>query len=354
MRYGIRNLFTDSFEWNGVKISSSSFDRDWELQDELIITHYYKEDNSDARNGFRVRSQKGNRAICQDKYVFMLQDLESSHGNNLRVRTLMIERDGLEGVYVIHPKTATAKAQVWDEWEFGRISNEKVFYTSKVEKQKPNRTGVRKSNGTKCNIPLYSLKNEGVHYRLADHWEDVKTDISNLNVSEVEGSVNGKLIYVPIKNYNVSGDDYDIELDDLYRKLGQIRAGAEPNTENKSIRLFGVRVGDVKKLDDGLWISYNDFYTQYCKDKVLADVENATLAHKMFVFQSENVGSKLSKYGYTLNRLFTNSSFKLKNIDSNHLVNKVATDWRTLEEGGVDHVRIAMMHLYKANTPLGF
>ena len=140
---------------------------------------------------------------------------------------------------------------------------------------------------------------------------------------------------------------YDIELDALYRKMGQIRIQAEDDTEKKNVMLFGVRVGDVKKLDNDLWISYNDFYTKHCKDKVLADVENATLAHQMFVFQSENVSSKLSNYGYTLNRLFTNSSFKLDNLDSDHLVNKIATDWMTLEQGGTDHIRVAMMHLYK-------
>ena len=136
-------------------------------------------------------------------------------------------------------------------------------------------------------------------------------------------------------------------LDDLYRRLSQLRASAEPDTENKSIRLFGVRVGDVKKLDSDLWISYNDFYIQYCKDKVLNDVENATLAHQQFVFQAERVQDKLSKYGYTLNRLFTNSQFKLNNLED-HLVMKVARDWNILEEGGNSNpTRVAMMHLYR-------
>ncbi len=322
MPYGIRNLFTDSFEWNGVKISSSSFDRDWELQDELIITHYYKEDNSDARNGFRVRSQKVNRAICQDKYVFMMQDLESSHGNNLRVRTLMIDRYGLEGVYVIHPKTATAKAQVWDEWEFGRISNEKVFYTSKVEKQKPNRTGVRKSNGTKCNIPLFSLKNEGVHYRLADHWEDVKTDISNLNVSEVEGSVNGKLIYLPIKNYKpTSAQGWDLE--NVYSKVKKINDLRTQN-DKKNFILFGVRVGDVKKLDKENWVDFEEFYFDFCKDVLLKNLDEANKVHThktLSVKFGENESYR--SLSYAMNTLFRNKTFK----PTNAFLNSFREDW---------------------------
>ena len=127
----------------------------------------------------------------------------------------------------------------------------------------------------------------------------------------------------------------------------QIRKGASPDTENKSVMLFGVRFGDVKKLDNDLWISFNDFYLQYCKDKVSNDTENATKAHQKFVFQAECVDDKLSNYGYTLNRLFTNSSFKLDNLDSDHLVNKVATDWVTLDVGGTESIRTPMMYLYK-------
>ena len=353
MPYQMRNIFENSFEWNDIKITSFYFHRKHEYTDDLIITQTTKINDSDARDGFKVQSCKVNRVHCDKDVLLAIQDIESAHGNNLRARTLFTENDHLENIYFINPVNQDAHDYMKNEWHFDQVDDSHIVKTSEVEKQKPIKTGIRQANGkSRANIPLFVMKTDkGYASRLADFWDNFEEQINDVSdVSEIEGSVNGKLIYIPIKNYNVSGDDYDIELDDLYRKLGQIRAGAEPNTENKSIRLFGVRVGDVKKLDDGLWISYNDFYTQYCKDKVLADVENATLAHKMFVFQSENVASKLSKYGYTLNRLFTNSSFKLKNIHSDHLVNKVATDWRTLEEGGVDHIRIAMMHLYKKET----
>jgi hypothetical protein len=80
----------------------------------------------------------------------------------------------------------------------------------------------------------------------------------------------------------------------------------------------------------------------------LNDVENATLAHQKFIFQEERVADKLSKYGYTLNRLFANSQFKLNNLDSDHLVVKVARDWHTFEEGGNSNpTREAMLHLYR-------
>ena len=83
MPYGIRSVFENSFEWNGVKIESSVFHRDYQLQDNLILTHSWKEDDSSSRNGFKIRSQKVTRVECQDNYLFVIQYLESGHGMNL-------------------------------------------------------------------------------------------------------------------------------------------------------------------------------------------------------------------------------------------------------------------------------
>jgi len=186
--------------------------------------------------------------------------------------------------------------------------------------------------------------NKGYARRMADYWDNFEEQINDVSdVSDIEGSVNGKLIYIPIKNYNVSGDDYQMDLDHLYSRMHKIRISAKDGTEYKSIKLFGVRVGDVKKLDSDLWISYNDFFTDYCKEKVLKDKDRAFLDHKKFIFQAERVSDKLQNYGYSLNRLFTNDSFKLNNIDSDHLINKVVDDWRILER---DH-SVEMLHLYR-------
>lgn len=350
MPYNMRSIFENSFQWNGIEINSFYFNRKHDYTDSLVITQSSKTGDSDARDGYKVQSCKVNRVHCDKGVLFAVQDIESAHGNNLRARTLFDKDDDLNTIYFINPITEGAEEYMKDEWHFDQVDASHIVHTSEVEKQKPIKRGIRQANGnSRANIPLFVLKtNKGYASRMADFWDNFQEQINDVDdVSEIDGSVNGKLVYVPIRNYNVSGDDYDIELDALYRKMNQIRIQAEDNTENKNVMLFGVRIGDVKKLDNDLWISYNDFYTQYCKDKVLADVENATLAHQMFVFQSEDVPSKLSNYGYTLNRLFTNSSFKLDGLDSDHLVNKVATDWNTLEDGGIDYIRVAMMHLYK-------
>jgi len=79
MPYNLRNIFENSFEWKGIKINSPDFNRNYQLQDDLVVTQSWKEEDSDARNGFKIRSQKSTRAICQDNYLFLIQDLESSH-----------------------------------------------------------------------------------------------------------------------------------------------------------------------------------------------------------------------------------------------------------------------------------
>ena len=352
MPYQMRNIFENSFEWNGIKITSFHFHRKHDYNESLIITQTDREDDRDARDGYKVRSCKVNRVHCDKGVLFAIQDIESAHGNNLRARTLFEKDDSLKTIYFINPITDGAKDYMKNEWYFDQVDDSHIVYTSEVEKQKPIKTGIRQANGnSRANIPLFVMKTDkGYATRMADFWDNFEEQINDVSdVSDIQGSVNGKLVYVPIKNYNVSGDDYiSMDLDDLYRKLGQIRASAKPDTENKSIRLFGVRVGDVKKLDSDLWISYNDFYIQYCRDKVLNDVENATLAHQKFIFQEERVADKLSKYGYTLNRLFANSQFKLNDLDSDHLVMKVAKDWHTFEEGGNSNsTREAMLHLYR-------
>ena len=86
--YNLRGIFENSFEWNGTLVNNMVFQRDYKWQDTIIITEYFKEDDSDATNGYRVRSQKSNRINPTDDTALIIQDIKSHHGNALRVRTL--------------------------------------------------------------------------------------------------------------------------------------------------------------------------------------------------------------------------------------------------------------------------
>ena len=229
------------------------------MQDDLIITHSWKEKDSDSRNGFKIRSQKEVRAICQDNYLFVIQDLESSHGNNLRVRTLMNEDENLQGVYIIHAKTNSAQNHIDHEWQIGKVDKKHIKYTSNIEKEKPQRSGVRKKNGSRANIPLFQFNLNGHSYRNADHWVNASDAITSIdNADDFDCSWKNKLVFVPIKNYKIDlNDDRDWDLGAMRNRLNRIRSRRE---SEENFNIFGVRAGDVKKLDNDLWINFKDFY----------------------------------------------------------------------------------------------
>jgi hypothetical protein len=328
--YGLRNIFDNAFEWNGIKITSSHFDRNYQLADDLIITHSWRENDSDARNGFKVRSQKTNRAMCQDNYLFLLQDLESSHGNNLRIRTLMNEDDSLEGVYIIHAKTHSAQSELDNEWQLGKVDKKHIRYTSNVDKEKPNRSGVRKANGSRANIPLFILKQDKGHsYRNADYWEDVKENLDD--ITESDKSIDGKFLYIPIKNYKPSGAK-EWDLDNVYNKTKQINQFL--SKDDKKITLFGVRAGDVKKLDKETWVNFEEFYVDFGKKLLKKNMDKANDVHayqtiKEIIFKD----SEMNEFGRNLGALFQNRLF---NMDSDHKVAQAKELWM-IGSGDVDN-----------------
>ena len=339
--YGLRNIFDNAFEWNGIKITSSHFDRNYQLLDDLIITQSWKESDSDARNGFRVRSQKVNRAMCQDNYLFLLQDLESSHGNNLRVRTLMNEDDSLEGVYIIHAKTHSAQSELDNEWQLGYVDKKHIRYTSNVDKEKPNRSGVRKANGSRANIPLFMLTQDKGYYatRNADYWEDVKENLDD--ITESDKSIDGKFLYIPIKNYKPSGAK-EWDLDNVYNKTRQINQFL--SKEDKKITLFGVRAGDVKKLDKETWVNFEEFYVDFGKKLLKKNMDKANDVHayqkiKEIIYKD----SEMNKFARSLGSLFQNRHF---NMDSDHKVAQAKELWM-IGSGDVDN-QILCLH-YEIN-----
>ena len=344
MPYGLRNIFDNAFEWNGIKITSSHFDRNYQLQDDLIITHSWRENDSDARNGFKVRSQKVNRAMCQDNYLFLLQDLESSHGNNLRVRTLMNEDDDLNGVYIIHAKTNSAQSELDNEWELGKVDKKHIRYTSNVDKEKPNRSGVRKANGSRANIPLFTMKDDkGYAHRNADYWEDVKENLDEIDASESDKAIDGKFVYIPIKNYKPSGL-LGWDLDNVYHKARQINSELRADNEDSRLTLFGVRAGDVKKLDKETWVNFETYYSTLGKKLLKKNMKEAQRVHsynatKGIIYSN----GKLCELRGTLGSLLENKNFK---IDSDHKVGKAKDLWM-LSMGDVSNILLGFYNEVK-------
>jgi hypothetical protein len=320
----MRNVLDNSFEWKGIKITSATFDRDYQLADELIITHSWKDSDADSRNGFKVRSQKANRASCQDNYLFIIQDLESAHGNNLRVRTLLNEDENLEGVYILHAKSKVAEDAIWNSWEFNLVDKKHIRYTSNVEKEKPQRSSVRKANGSRAKIPLFVMTDERHIRKNSDYWCNACDDISSVedDASSVGGNWKGKLIYVPIKSYKIDLHNSDWDLDAMKSRMFKITHNAEDNSTEKDIKLFGVRTGDVKKLDDDIWVNFIDFYSEYAKTTALANLDEVNQVYTSIeIGKSESDGATIrSEHENKLGSLLANDDFKLDFDDSHDLV----------------------------------
>jgi hypothetical protein len=295
----------------------------------LIITQTDRDSDKDARDGFKVRSQKTSRVHCQDNSLFLIQDIESSHGNNLRARTLFAEDSELETIFFIYPKTNAIKQRIlYDDWHFDQIDEKHIRYTSQVEKQKPLRSGVRKSNGSRADIQLFEMRDRDYIYRNVDYWKSVDEDISKLQgKKKSNGLVDGKFIYVPIKNYKIDIEGDAIDLDAMQKRMLFIRRNAEENSQEKSFRLFGVRSGDVSKLDSDSWVSITDFYVQFAKNYLKQNLARAKQAYKSRLVYEFEKKHEIMNLQYDIGKMFNSLSIGLeKHFDNNHIISKVHTD----------------------------
>ncbi len=327
MPYNLRNIFENSFEWKGIKINSPDFNRNYQLQDDLVVTQSWKEEDSDSRNGFKIRSQKGSRAICQDNYLFLIQDLESSHGNNLRVRTLMNEDDSLEGVFIIHAKTISAQSELDNEWQLGLVDKKHIRYTSNIEKEKPQRSGVRKSNGGRANIPLFTFDCEGNWTRKnADYWQNASDDVSIVedDASEIVGNWNGKLVYAPIKNYKLDMDNFG-DLDSMRHRMNHLNEILK-QAEKPMVKLFGVRTSDVKKLGDS-WISFDKFYLELSKQIVLDSKAQSDIVYTSMKVKNADNDNVLQDFDQNIGSLFAIDNL---NFPKAHKLNGVQKTWNNI------------------------
>ena len=186
------------------------------------------------------------------------------------------------------------------------------------------------SGTSRASIPLFKMRTDkGYGSRNADYWQNVKEPINSLELDEVEGSVNGKIIYVPIKNYKVDNEDYD--LDRVYKITRGIRQKAEDNSDEKNLQLFGVRAGDVKKLDKSTWVSFFDFYLDYCKNIIRNNKKECQSAYKVIQFQKSS-DANFSQYRWNYGQVFTNNTFDISALNGKHLFARCAENWNLLME----------------------
>ncbi len=328
----LQEAFKNCFSWKDISISSPAFHRPHAMCEDLIITQTDKESDSSVRDGFRVKSVKTSRLFCQDDCLIMIQDIESSHGNNLRARTLFSENPDLKVVYTIFAKDKSARSHMKDEWHFDCIDKKHLRYSSKVEKQKPLLSGLRKSNGSRADIQLFEMRDIDYIYRNVDYWKSVDEDISKLQGDKKsDGLVDGKFIYVPIKNFkiDIEGDAVDLSL--MHKRMLFIRTHAEENSQEKSFRLFGVRSGDVSKLDSDCWVSIKDFYVQFAKNYLKQNLKQAKKAYKVRLVNDDAKNHEIMNFQYDIGKIFNCNSLRLtEHFDNNHILCHMDDDMKSI------------------------
>jgi len=336
LNHSLRNLFDNAFEWKGIQITSSRFNREYDKHDDLILTQMSREKDDDSRNGYRVKSQKVSSIYCQEDSIFMIQNIASAHGNNLRARTIFNENENINQVYVIYPANETGWDYLNVDWNFNLIADEHKLFSDNIEKEKPVRNQVSNTN-SRASIPLFKMKHDTRYlHRNADYWANCDNPINSLEADEIEGSVEGKLIYVPITRFTIDIEGWD--LDRVSNTAKFIRKEAEEDSELSKFTIMGVRKGDVKKLGDN-WISWIDFLTDHYKQIIednMADMSDCYIRNSINSAEHE----KTTKIVDVLNAhhgILTCDQIDWSKFADDHLLLTIRSYKRIMDSARVDN-----------------
>jgi len=331
--HGVRDIFANSFSWNGVKIESMTIDRNYKYQDNIIITEYWKEDDEDATDGYKIRSAKNHRIYPHKHHALVLQDLKSNHGNALRARTMFKEDDELQKVFVVLLNGDDAEEYAYDVsgMQFRLINKERILYSSNIEKAKLQSRGKAVSGESRGDVPLFELDIDGENRyksRNTDFWLN-----RNQNIDELEAT-DRELIYLPIANYKIveedaSGQEESVTLDSIVRSIQGIRAIMQQEQDDAVDfpLVIGVRRKDCKKLDKDRWESWANYKKNFAKSYLVNHKKEVLDSEKARAFNDNQYNMK----NYVLfSNLLDNPKFheivRSEITDKNHLWNKIVDD----------------------------
>jgi len=295
--HGLRTIFENSFEWDGIKIDSPTLNRNYKYQDEVIITEYYKQDDVDATDGYKVRSCKSTRIHAEKNTQLTIQDTKTYHGNNLRARTLFKENEDLVKVVAVHWNCKAGKSHVYDAENgmgFSKINEERILTLSDIEKAKLQSKGKAVSGESRADVPLFELveKNGSWKKTNSSYWLNCNESVDDLEDSLVDDEVG---IYVALANYKVvdehgTGQDATIDLEAFLRDVQGVARiiGEETGDSDFTLNIYGVRRKDCKKLSKGLWRNWNDFKKDFAKKYLVAHKQKFVDSEKAMAFRDNN------------------------------------------------------------------
>jgi len=329
--HGLQNIFSNSFEWNGIKIDSPRIERNYKYQDEVIITEYTKQNDYDATDGYKVRSCKSTNIYPQKNTALYIQDNKTYHGNNLRARTLFNEDENLEKVVSVYWNCEAGETHVYEDMGFNNINKERVGRFADVEKAKLQSRGKAVSGESRADVPLFELDTGGKHRyksRNALYWLNCTE-----NIDELEETDNTS-IYVPIANYKLvnekgTGQEEVLTLEAFLRDVKGVSNVMKANgAEDEDLPVvYGIRRKDCKKLTKGRWISWEDYKKDFAKSYLINNLDKVLESEKAMAFREESYS--MDSYR-SIQQLVENSKFRKivrKEItDGNHLFIQILDD----------------------------
>lgn len=336
--HGVKNIFENSFEWDGIKVTSMTINRNYKYLDDLNLTEYSKEPDQNATDGYKCRSAKVNRIFPSDKTQILMQDLKSNHGNSLRARTLFQEDENLDKVVVIHAVNKDGEDHLYDidGMQFVKINKERFKYTSLVEKAKLQSKGRAVSGESRASVPLFELDISGKNrhkYRNMDYWLNC-----NDNIDELEG-LDRELIYVPIANYKIveegkKGQEKSLDLGTFLRDVQAVKRMKESSHKESGSEdefefplVLGIRRKDCSKLDKSKWNTWINYKKTFCKSYLSDNMDVVSESEKTLAFRNNDVN--MDDY-QTVQTILDNSKFHevIKNSisDKNHVLREVVSD----------------------------
>ena len=118
----------------------------------------------------------------------------------------------------------------------------------------------------------------------------------------------------------------------MKNRISLIHSQSEEGSDEKKLKLFGVRTGDVKKLDNSVWISFNNFFEEYCKRVINKNMDEAINSYTSVQISKDDKSSKLISYRNTIGKLFDNNSFKIK-LGKHHKITTAKNLYKELYDG---------------------
>ena len=350
--YGLKNLFQNSFEWDGIKIKGIEISRNYKYQDDITITDYYKQDEEDATDGYRVRSSKVHRILPHENTQLCIQFNKHPHGNAQRVRTLFQQNENLDKVTCVYA-TEVGEEHLYDidGMQFNKLKKGRTIDISTIEKAKLQSRGKGVSGESRADVPLFEFDVDGKNKwkrKNTDYWLNCVEKIDELeSIASEDGDM---LIYVPISNYKIvnekeTGQEAIMGLDSFERDVKAIfNIQKEQDDSVSQPLILGVRKKDCNKLNKAHWQSWDDYKKSFAKSYLVDHKDVITKSEKAMAYKENQYNMQNYRL---LHALLDNPNWRKcvqANLPSDHIWFELMEDVELMIVEGVEEQKLTTIY----------